>query len=336
LKQQKISGLGVKKMAKRTRTKQQKETLHKLRQMERLKMLEQGIRPVKNRTITTSSGPMPTVGQYEDTLNSSDFEESLRELYSLDLKHAHDDTIRSALFKVISYNTNPGVRVIQMTKPFRTLNTNHLFRVRKCYGKSSDTMKIQDDAWNPKPEYCRRGRLNNEGESVLYVTELPETAIKETKVGENDCFWLIVYNVNASIPVVNIGGLTPENSDFAVVHNKVADFLRVEFKRDVRPGEEYEYRVSKIIGDFFYSYKNEFDGWSYPSAVSSEQFSLCLEPLKAREKLSVAFALHCEIQEGKVACDTVAFLNENGTFDYEPIEEALKRVEIRTLYNMFN
>ncbi|BCC60834.1 RES domain-containing protein [Bacillus cereus group sp. MYBK110-2] len=306
----------------REKKKQQKQNKRK-RQKDNLKKLQRG------ETVTiTMRAKMPKPNEYKSIFDPKVIEDKIKILNNLDLRVVNDSEIISAVSEVISFQPQPGIRITSMCVGTRNIKGNYLYRVRACNGNCVASMAKHGDAWNPPPHVItRKGRLNSENESLLYVAENIETAIKEVKVKEEECFWLTVYNIENEISTVNIGDRTFfEQDDYYPIHVKIADFLRNEFTRDVKPGKEYEYRISNLISKFFYPIR-ELDGWSYPSVAYFGQYSLCLDPIKAKEKLSVAFVMHCAMQNNEVTCDEVAFLNEEGNFEHVTVDEALTRDE---------
>lgn len=275
---------------------------------------------------------VPKPYEFNRAYDSNTFEEKEKKIKSLDLQVSSDSDTKAALLDVISVN---GVVAMQLS--YRSITQNYLYRIRWC-DDCVGTIKETDDAWNPPEKYVsKKGRLNNEHESVLYVAENIKTTVKEMKISEDKCFWLIVYVVNNPLTVVNIGESSSKGSPFSKTYNKVAKFLREEFRRDVKPGEEYNYRVSNLIAKFFYPYSNhDFDGWSYPSVADEGENSICLKPIKAKEKLTIACVMHCLIKDGKIQPDNVGFLNENGIFVYEKEDEALKRHKFKEIYSENN
>lgn len=310
-----------------TSQKKNKERIHKTKQNQKRIQLANRIKLLTGQPLTiTTSMKMPKLNVYERVFDKETIEDNLKKLNSLNLRIATDGDIRAAFIDAISYKPNPYGSVIFMKTSFRKITNNYLYRVRLCNNNCFETMEKESDAWNPPAEVVGRGRLNSENESLLYVTENMKTAIKEMRVKDNKCFWLMVYGISNEINVVNIGGFVPEEDEFSPIHKRVADFLRKEFTRDVKTGEEHEYRVSNIIANFFYSTSiNNPDGWSYPSVADVGQLCLCLNPLKAKEKIALAYVMHCFTANNEIKCDYVAFLNENGKFTYDTLDEAKAR-----------
>ena len=117
-------------------------------------------------------------------------------------------------------------------------------------------MSKVSDCWEPPREIVRLGRLNKEGEPLLYTTPAgPRVAIDELKVPDDEWFSLIVYEAVEDVNVAIIGGdVDVEGLDDGDVLKieMIQGFLRDEFMRDVGQGTEYLYRISESIAkDYF-------------------------------------------------------------------------------------
>jgi hypothetical protein len=322
-------------MAKKNRKKQAKERKHKERMDLKKKQLENRIKLQNGEPIKIKiKAKMPSPNEYKAVLESNILDEKIAKLKSLDLQTVSDDELRSAIIDVISFKTSNGVKITSMISSFRKITNKYLFRVRTCNENCMKIMKTESDAWNPPPDIVKipSGRVNKENESLLYVAESIETAIKEMKIPENECFWLITYAVQLDINVINIGDEPQHTNEYSEIHKKIADFLRKEFTRTVERGKEYEYRISQMIASFFYPYNiYNYDGWSYPSVAHNGEYSLCLNPAIAKEKLSLYYVFHCVKENDLVKCNFAGILNENKHFEFVPIDE-LHRLILRHIF----
>jgi hypothetical protein len=264
---------------------------------------------------------MPTASQYTSVFQKNKLEENLARLNNMDLKNASDDELKKAINDVISFKPDPssGHSIVNMMTSRRQINKdNSLYRVRACASDCFEIMNKEADAWNPPEKYTKRGRLNERYESLLYLAEDMETAIKEMKIKNQQSFWLIVYDIKKDINVLSIGEPTDQLSEFTYIHNRIAEFLRNEFTREVLPGKEHEYRVSNIIGKFYYPYNiHNLDGWSYPSVANKGLSSLCLDPLVAKEKLTVKYAILYTMKDEEIIPKSISEINHMGLFEHE-------------------
>jgi len=318
-------------MAKRDRKKQFKKRRHKEKMDLKKKQLENRIKLQNGEPIKIKiKAKMPRPNEYKAVLESNILDQKIDKLKNLDLQTVSDDDLRSAIIDVVSFETSTGVKITSMISSFRKIKNKYLFRVRDCNGNCMQTMETESDAWNPPPNIVniRRGRVNKENESLLYVAESVETAIKEMKIPENECFWLITYTIQSDINVINIGDEPQHTNEYSEIHKKIADFLRKEFTRTVEKGKEYEYRISQMIASFFYPYNiHNYDGWSYPSVAHNGENSLCLNPAIAKEKLSLYYVFHCVKENDLVKCNFAGTLNENKHFEFSQIEKLIEKDE---------
>lgn len=213
---------------------------------------------------------------------------------------------------------------------------SRFYRVRKL--RPDDTklplrdMRTEADAWNPPAHVVRQGRLNREGESLLYTSPLnPKIAVEEMKIPDGDHFALIVYEAIEDIRVVTIG-ITPELPDLSkdeeLKLRMLNDFLVHEFVRDVGEGTEYLYNVSEIIAkDYFELPPAIQDAWCYPSVAERPAFNVCFRPPVAKQKLHLVGVQIASCIRGTsgisfyVKCVASGF-DHNGVFRYYPVGSA--------------
>jgi hypothetical protein len=295
------------KLARESRRKKEKERRHKARMVEKKEQLTNqkiGGR-TGSRTITIEFHPPNDVKYANQFFTQSRFEEKIKYLKSLDLKTVDEATLRSAIFQVVAYQSDDSLAsMVQMASSFRALEKGqHLYRIRTCEAVNcEESMKTEQDAWNPPSEKIKkRGRLNEIGESMLYVAEQIETARLEMKLKEDDFFWLIDYELIEPLKLINVGGysLAPVDEGYNSLHHAISQFLRDEFSLEVSEGETFKYRISRFIAHFFYPYSiYKYDGWSYPSYAHKGHASICLKPELTKPKLKLASVQHCQIKDG--------------------------------------
>lgn len=204
------------------------------------------------------------------------------------------------------------------------------FRVRKLM--SDDTrfplrdMRVEADVWSPPANVVRKGRLNREGESLLYTSPInPKVAVEEMKIPDGENFSLIVYEAVEEIKVACIG-ITPELPELdrneLLKLRMLNDFLAHEFTRDVGSGTEYLYKISEIIAKDYYDLPQDMqDAWCYPSIAEKPSVNVCFRPEVARKKLRL---LGVQIGTCKREGDDMSFtvkctasgFDRNGVFVY--------------------
>jgi len=171
------------------------------------------------------------------------------------------------------------------------------------------------------------GRLNKVGESLLYVSFNPYTAIKEIKLQENDRFSLSVYKTKKDIKAVAIGlGMTYDCyglTDTEKIKARLIDrFLFDEFSRDVGAGTEFLYRASEHIAKNYFELTppDEQDAWIYPSIVSKQERNLCFRPNLAKRRLNLRGVIIGRYVQENILCEYIAHgFDESGLMNYYPI-----------------
>ncbi len=203
------------------------------------------------------------------------------------------EDVSQAIRRVIMFDTPSGqISVLQPLSgqyPAGTL----FYRVRVIpkddHIAPLRSMSKLSDCWEPPPNAVPIGRLNREGEPLLYTAPLdPRVAIGELKVPDGEWFSLIVYEAVEAVKVTIVGGqpdTTGLDATDALKVEMLQGFLRDEFTRDVGKGTEYLYRISEIIAKDYFDLPPEMqDAWCYPSIVDKSRFNVAFRP-ETRRKL---------------------------------------------------
>jgi len=169
--------------------------------------------------------------------------------------------------------------------------------------KDFASMRTEQDAWWAPEQYVNYGRLNRQNESLLYVGDTIETAIREARLKAGALFYLMVYRSKRSFEAVHIGlwknavtGLTgEENMKLRLIN----DFLRDEFVQIVEKGEEGRYRITEVVAKKYFI-KPTQDAWCYPS-IANEGLNgyvfrnLCFTPTSAKSCLELLGVRVCRL-----------------------------------------
>lgn len=256
----------------------------------------------------------------------------------LDLRTATDGELSRAIFDVLCIEFENAKMLVSFHDTRTIKKGTALFRVRKIAKDDNDLplkgMSKKTDAWNPpKKVITKMGRLNKVGESLLYVSLDPHTAVKEMKLQENDRFSLIVYDVKKDIEAVGIGlGTSYEHyglTEMEKIKARLIDrFLADEFSRDVGQGTEFLYRASEhIVKNYFeLTPPDEQDAWMYPSIVSKQEYNLCFRPALAKKQLNLRGVVICEYIQGNIIGNYIAHgFNDNKIFNYYNIGSDMQK-----------
>ena len=278
------------------------------------------------------------INQYEEFLKKIDSIELLnrirafRKLYILELD---ENEIEKAINSVLMWDNRfiyiPNLGVYPEGTKF--------FRVRKIYSNKIPNPSFLScrDFWEP-PKDCvkSKGRLNKEGESLLYVTpEDPTVPIKELKVQNENYFALIRYKSREKIKVNIIGGIYDYDSlkitdEKAIINNElINDFLNDEFTREVGIGTEYLYKTSEVIAKTYFDLPPDVtqDAWAYRSVHDKNRYNVCFRPELAHKKLELEGAMICKLDNNIMVHYIVLYSEKEDKVYYYPIgSEEQKRV----------
>lgn len=184
------------------------------------------------------------------------------------------------------------------------------YRVREYCGK--EFTNLSELLYVPSKLVTKRGRINNIGESILYVSLDKVTPFFEVKAEEGKAYCLISYEIceNEKIQVSKIGNNTIDSSmklnKQGEINFKIIDqFFNTEFTKEVGKGTEYLYRVSTTIAKNFFDVPNS-DGYEYSSVALNRNSNLAIKPKSVDKKLKVIGAENIIIK--KMEEDKIEFI----------------------------
>jgi hypothetical protein len=129
-----------------------------------------------------------------------------------------------------------------------------VYRYRKC--NRDDLFYSISDLLYPKPEFvCRKGRLNDIHESILYCSTSELGALVEFDNVINDCFVISKFKRKTNhelicIPV-GISNIGFENLKLSKMDEEIMAFCEEELTRSIN--NESDYDITRAIGDFFFN-----------------------------------------------------------------------------------
>jgi RES domain len=193
--------------------------------------------------------------------------------------------LEKILFHEFDKGVLPRFPVVRRSYP---PNTN-FFRVRSDTGIRGD-LGVQD-FWEP-PMGGTKGRLNLQGERLLYAAHSPAVALAETKaetLSFENCL-LIIYKSNYDIELTELGFLDVEKSTVYMEHlekvNLVEGFVRRCFSG--QSSGDFAYEISNLLGKKYFDYSE--DGWCYSSINRSDEVCYCFR-LGAKNKMKLIVGL---------------------------------------------
>jgi len=193
-----------------------------------------------------------------------------------------------------------------------TISQDHLNIVKK---NINNQIVSVDDFWEAPADKTSMGRINDEGESLLYTASDIRTAQLETHINSGDFFILITYKMKADqlldLSLIGTTLIIKESLSDSTKEKlaMVVRFFTEEATRNVGEDKHF-YQVSNAIAKFIREYSaRDIDGWAHTSAhveihnmnreLQKMRDSLqlttnfCLLPDKAHEKMEIESVQIC-------------------------------------------
>ena len=168
--------------------------------------------------------------------------------------------VKYAIVDVITFDTPSGPHSVLQPSTKTYPAGTRFYRVRSI-PEDDHTLPLRSmsktaDCWEPPRELVTMGRLNKEGEPLLYTSPIDLfVAVDELKIPDREWFSLIEYEAVEDVNVAMIGGDVDTGSlddADALKVEMIQGFLRAEFTRDVGQGTEFLYQISEVIAkDYF-------------------------------------------------------------------------------------
>lgn len=267
---------------------------------------------LKRARIPIQQGPWEELAHHYRHISAPELLDKVAAFRALPTKSLTYEEVASAIRDVFLVDVGPKMRkglLIPTTWIYSA--GSRFYRVRKlepgenALDIAKRALRSEQDAWNAPASVCRQGRLNKEGESILYTSAAPNTAIEETRLAHGDNILMSVYVARKDIRCADIGG----RSDFqgldeltVVKYTILRDFLYDIFARDCERGLEHYYVVSEIIAKEYFDWPPEYqDAWRYPSVADPERESnIAFRPAVGKEKLTLEGVLIGTVQRANI------------------------------------
>ena len=251
---------------------------------------------------------------------------------SFNVKRMDDKELFNAIMNAISFNVDGTRQCILMQRCLTYPERTRLYKIRSLDAKDHfvplKAMSKEQDAWNAPEDLCKVGRVNKEGESLLYTSPSPNVCVEEMNIENGERFCLIVYESIKSIKATLIG-IWENNPDLSKEDNlkmrMITNILGDLFAKEVGKGTEHLYRVSeRIAKDYFDLPRDVQDAWCYPSIAAKLGYNLCFRPDVAKEVLKLVGIQVCTVKRVEdnylYSCQVVAKWNEDSnSFNYFPV-----------------
>ena len=252
-----------------------------------------------------------------NTIQTLEILSKLEKYRQLDLKRISD----KELFK-LTLETVP-----MCTISYRCYRSGtKLYRVREYLG--SEFTKLSELLYVPSKFVRTRGRVNNIGESILYVSLDPVTPFHEVKATVGKSYCVITYEIreDEQIQVSTIGknsySMLNNLNAQGEINSKIIDqFFYTEFTKDVGKGTEYLYRTSTTLAKNFFDIPKS-DGYEYPSVAVNRNINLAIKPESVDKKIKVVSVENITINsitDKKIEFDTISiatYITDDGDVIY--------------------
>lgn len=308
------------------------------------KLAMQGIEALttEEKDVLRNMGQRNSIHEFLSKISIEDIVMKGEVFRSLNIKKLTEEELFNALMNAISFDIDgSGMQKSIIEQRSITYSSGtRFYRIRKIEPDDHliplKIMSKEQDAWNAPAEFCKAGRLNKEGESLLYTSPLcPNICVEEMNIKDGEKFCLIVYELVREIKA-NMIGIWEDRNDYSKEENlkmrMITNTLKDMFTRDVGEGTEFLYRVSERIAKDYYDLSPEVqDAWCYPSIAAKFGHNVCFRPEKAREVLKLIGIQICSVrrvdEQYEFLCNAIAVWNkENEKFDYYSVDSPICRI----------
>lgn len=160
--------------------------------------------------------------------------------------------------------------IIKGTQDAKIIN-NEIGNIKNNIKKYiQDQICCSKKCWAPPSNVAKEGRLNKEGEPVLYVASHPAVAIIEMNIENYEIFALITYKKPKDI--INLKHIAFQDEDLNVhicgknYVRETKDFVEQGFKIKTGSCQNIYAATLKMVNNF-YPLTEDFDAWIYPSVA---------------------------------------------------------------------
>jgi hypothetical protein len=284
--------------------------------------------------------------EYLQDVDIHELVDRISKFRELNFKKMSVQEVHSSIKDVLLFE-GPGraERYIHLAYPYVFNTGSRFLRIRRLESKDRGIplrgIVSEADVWEAPAHVARAGRLNRDGEGLLYTSQDGAVAMEEMRVADGELVPIIVYEAIEPITVLSIGDFPPEvglSSEEKLKLRIIMDFVRHEFTREVGVGTEHLYKISSTFASQFFFRPHSMlpsgiaEGWNYPSVARKGGINTCFHPALAKRKLSLqGFILATvKIVDGKYSYKPLSVahgFDRKGNFIYHPtFGEVSKRI----------
>ena len=150
--------------------------------------------------------PKNGIHQFLSKISIEEIVNKNEEFHALNVKKLSDEKLFNALMDTITFDVDDLGNKMSFLMPMTVSYpiSTRFYRIRKLAEGDNcvplKTISVEQDAWNAPEKYCDLGRLNKDGESLLYTSvQSPNVSVEEMEIKDGERFGLIVYEANRDI-----------------------------------------------------------------------------------------------------------------------------------------
>lgn len=305
------------------------------------KIVNQGAESLtqEEKEILKSMGNQNGIKDFLSKITIENIDKKSEAFHALDLKKLTNEELFNALTDAISFDVD-GIKMSFFIPRIASFFIGTKFyRIRKFVDSDGDiplkTMSIEQDAWNAPEENCNIGRLNKDGESLLYTSlQSPNICVEEMGIKDGEKFCLIVYEARKEIKATLIDRWQDQQELSKEDNQKmrmITDILIDSFSSVVDKGTKFLYRMSERIAKDYYDLPRDCqDAWCYPSVAAKQGYNCCFRPDVAKEVLNlIGVQVCCVNRMGDnycYKCDCILVWNKDTeVYDYYQVDSPICR-----------
>lgn len=295
----------------------------------------------EEKEVLKSIGARNSIHEFLSIISFEEIVTKSETFHTLNVKNMTDKELFDALMNAISFDVDGSGTKLSFLIPrgvYYPVKTR-FYKIRPLEKGDEEipykTMSKEQDAWNAPESKCNLGRLNKDGESLLYTSiQSPNACVEEMGIVDEERFCLIVYEAKKDIKATLIGIWQDDqklSKDENLKMRMITNVLRDLFTRDVGKGTEYLYRVSERIAKDYYDLPRDCqDAWCYPSVAAKQGYNCCFRPDVARDVLNLVGVQICSVNRRDntyfYKCDCILVWNkEKNVFDYYSVDSSMCR-----------
>lgn len=225
---------------------------------------------------------------YLDAFGPGEIEDRIKHFKSDMDNFTGAEEVREAVWKTL---VPGGWR--SLVKPFPTVIipawSTYLYRVRKDI-KAHGSIRTVGDIWTP-PSGTRSGRLNREGQPVLYASALwPVLAIRESRVRPGEIFALSCFAIKDDLWLFDLDDTdpqTPLNTKQRRKWKALSEFYRWAFQHSGTNSDRTRHLLSQVLILDFNLLHPRLIGYNYQSVLAGHPnaINVALDEQEASNRL---------------------------------------------------